>query len=151
MTSSNETNSGGNDSDERRARPDRAAVDTEAAARQDQVHADAQALRESARRVDASLPANGEAATDPRAAAMQDQIRADHDRLQESARRVDASVSPEVRDTPVQPMNHAPRASDDNSQAIRNVDAAHENAEAAREGARRVHESLPHGTDRDRR
>ena len=151
MASSNHTNSDGNGSDQRRAPPDRAAVDTEAAAKQDQVHADAQALRESARRVEASLPAHGEAATDPRAAAMQDQIKADHDLLQESARRVEQSVSAEVRDTPVQPMNHPARASDDNSQAIRNVDAAHENAEAAREGARRVNESLAHGTDRDRR
>ena len=140
MTSSNDDNRGGNDGDRRRIDP---AVDVDAAAVQDQVRADAEALRASARRVEASVPANGEAATDPDAAAIQDQIRADHDELQESARRVEASVSAEVRNTPVQPAGDGPRATEDTTQARRNVDAAHANAEAAREGARRVDDSLP--------
>lgn len=77
------------------ANPDNAATDPAAAAKQDQVRADHDALQESARRVEASAPANvrdpREAATDTAAAAKQDQTRADHDALQESARRVEAS------------------------------------------------------------
>lgn len=85
--------------------PRAAEVDPRAAATQDQVRADHAALEESARRVQSSVPANGEAATDRDAAAKQDQVKADHDRLEESARRVESSVPPEVRDTPVQPAN----------------------------------------------
>jgi hypothetical protein len=144
MTSTNRSDRGDNGGDERRTAP---AVDVEGAAVQDQVKADADALRASARRVDASLPANGEAATDPAAAAIQDQIREDHDALQEQARRVEASVSEQVRSTPVQPAGSEPPASEDTTAARRNSDAAHANAEAAREGARRVDDSLSKRSD----
>lgn len=141
MTSSNHSNSGGNGGDTRRARPDNR--DPNGAAVQDQVKADAEVLRESVRRVEAAVPANGEAATDPNAAAIQDQVRADHDELQAQARRIEASVPASVRDTPVQ---RADTATEDATQARRNVDAAHENAEAARAGARRVEQSLANGS-----
>jgi citrate synthase len=90
--------------------PDNAATDPRAAATQEQVHADHDALQESARRVEASVPDNvrdaNQAATDSAAAATQDQVKADHDALQESARRVEASVPADVRDTPVQPAEN---------------------------------------------
>ena len=77
--------------------PDNAATDVRAKAQQDQVRADHDALQESARRVEASVPSNDQPATDPVAAARQDQVRADHDRLEESARRVDATAPNSVR------------------------------------------------------
>ena len=76
-----------------------------------------------------------QAATDPVAAARQEQVRADHDALQESERRVDASVSQEVRDRPVHSASDGP--SEDATEAKRNSEAAHENAEAARRSADR--------------
>ena len=82
-----------------------AATDPRAAAQQEQVKADHDALVDSARRVEASVPSNQQPATDARAAAKQDQVKADHDALVDSARRVEASVPAEVRDTPVQPAN----------------------------------------------
>jgi hypothetical protein len=151
MTSSNHSNSGGSGGDTERVNPDNAATDTDAAAVQDQIKADAQALRESARRVEASLPEDGEAATDPNAAAIQDEVRASHDELEEQARRVEASVPAAVRDTPVQPANTGTTASEDTTQARRNVEEAHEHAEAARAGAQRVKDSLPNGSNGDDR
>ena len=84
--------------------PDHAATDPRAAAQQDQIKRDHDALEESRRRVESSTP-DGGAATDPRAAALQDRTHADHDRIQESARRVESSVSQDVRDTPVPPSH----------------------------------------------
>lgn len=125
--------------------PNNAATDPRAAAQQDQVKADHDALQEQARRVDASVPPDGRAATDPDAAARQDQVKADHDRMQEQTRRVEASVPSDVRDTPIQAANLGNAANDDN---VRNADHARDNADAARESARRVEESVE---DRDRR
>ena len=82
--------------------PNNAATDPRAAASQDQVKRDHDALADSARRVESSA---SQSTTDPDAAAKQDRLKADHDRLQELARRVEASVPAEVRDTPVQPVN----------------------------------------------
>jgi hypothetical protein len=97
MTNPNDRTDRDNTADVHRANPDHAAVDPKSAAVQDQVKADHDALQESARRVESSVPSNmsdpRNAATDPRAAAIQDQVKADHDALQESARRVDASVN----------------------------------------------------------
>jgi hypothetical protein len=87
----------------RHANPDNAAVDPKAAAQQDQVRADHDALEESARRVESSVPDDNRPATDRNAAAIQDQVKRDHDALEESARRIDASVPSDVRDTPIQP------------------------------------------------
>jgi hypothetical protein len=95
MTSPNDRNGSGSTGDVRHADPDNAATDRNAAAAQDQVKQDHDVLEESARRVESSVPSNGEAATDREAAARQDQVKADHDRLQDSARRVEASVSPD--------------------------------------------------------
>ncbi|HYR29025.1 MAG TPA: hypothetical protein VEU30_11210 [Thermoanaerobaculia bacterium] len=96
-----------------RSNPDNAATDPRAAAVQDQVKRDHDALEESARRVESSVSSTGGAVTDPAAAAKQDRVREDHDRLEESARRVEASVPPEVRDRPVQPANIGTQVSDE--------------------------------------
>jgi hypothetical protein len=138
-----------NDNNQRHANPDNAAVDPRAAAQQDQVRADHDALEEQARRVEASVPSSGQAATDPDAAAAQDRVKADHDRMEAQTRRVEASVPSDVRDTPVQAANLG-NATEDTAQSRRNVDAARDNANAARESARRVEESAP-DVDRDRR
>ena len=87
----------------RTADPDSATTDPRNAAIQEQVRADHDSLKESSRRVEASVRDDGGAATDREAAAKQDRVRADHDRLEESARRVEASVPSDVRNTPVQP------------------------------------------------
>ncbi len=71
--------------------PNNAATDPNAAAQQDQIKRDKEALQEQARRVDESLPSGREAATDPNAAAVQDQVKRDHDALEESRRRVEES------------------------------------------------------------
>lgn len=76
--------------------------DPHAAAQQDRVKADHDAIQESARRVDASVAGTGGVSEDARAAAQQDRVRDDTEALQESARRVDASVSSDVRNTPIQ-------------------------------------------------
>ncbi|MDQ3281562.1 MAG: hypothetical protein M3Q69_09125 [Acidobacteriota bacterium] len=149
MANSNDANNSG---DVRRHNPENAATDPNAAAQQNQVKADRAALEEQARRVDASTPANGEAATDPDAAATQDRVRADHDRMQAQAARVEASVPADVRDTPIEAANlGGRRATEDDTQSIRNVDAARDNADAARESARRVQDSVPEGQDRGER
>ncbi|MEA2488912.1 MAG: hypothetical protein QOH21_704 [Acidobacteriota bacterium] len=135
----NDRNEGGRTGEVRHADPDNAAVDPRAAAQQEQVREDHDALEESARRVESSVPSNGEAATDREAAATQDRVKADHDRMQESARRVEASVPADVRDTPVQAANLGTGS-----------DTAHANAEVARESARRVEDSV-RDEDRDRR
>ncbi|HEX7153006.1 MAG TPA: hypothetical protein VF618_16080 [Thermoanaerobaculia bacterium] len=132
----------GNDRDDiHHTNPDHAATDPRAAAQQDQVKADHDALAEQARRVEASVPDNvtdpRRAATDPEAAATQDRVKADHDRMAESARRVEASVPADVRDTPIQAANLG-TASEDEAQSRRNVDSARANADAARESARRT-------------
>ena len=145
----NDRSNGGNTGDVRRHDPNNAVTDRDAAAQQDQVKADRNALEEQARRVEASTPNNGPA-TDPDAAAAQDRVKADHDRLEAQTRRVEASVPADVRDTPIQRANLGNDATEDNSQSIRNVDAARDNANAARESARRVAESAP-DADRDRR
>ena len=117
--------------------PNNAAVDPSAAAQQNQVKADHDALQESARRVQSSVSSDvrdtpvqpaeraqrgrsaatehvnpDRAAPDPRAAATQDQTKADHDQLEESARRVDASVPASVRNTPVQPVKSGTNRAD---------------------------------------
>lgn len=152
MTSSNNQNDRGNTGDVRHVNPDNAATDPNAAAQQDQVKADKNALQEQARRVEASVPGNTldprHAATDPGAAAAQDRVKADHDQLEDSARRVEASVPAEVRDTPVQPANLGTHATEDTAQSTRNADAARDNAEASRQSARRVQDSVD---DRNRR
>ena len=145
----NVSDNGGRIGEVRHANPDNAAVDPRAAAQQDQVRADHDALEEQARRVESSVPSSGEAATDPDAAAAQDRVKADHDRMQDQARRVEASVPAGVRDTPVQAANLS-NATEDTAQSRRNVDAAHDNANAARESAQRVQDSVP-DADRDRR
>ena len=124
--------------------PNNAAVDPQAAARQNQVKADHDALQESARRVNSSVPSDvrdtpvqpvgrsggsssssasrvdpDRAATDPQAAATQDQIRGDHDRLEESARRVDASVPASVRNTPIRPNEPSERGTTGSSGTTR--------------------------------
>ena len=124
--------------------PNNAAVDPKAAARQDQVKADHDALQESARRVNSSVSSDvretpvqpigrdaggssgsagrvdpDRAATDPQAAATQDQIREDHDRLEESARRVDASVPASVRNTPIRHTEPADRGTTGSSGGTR--------------------------------
>lgn len=104
MTGSNNPNdrsNSGSTGEVRQHDPNNAATDPNAAAQQDQVKADRDALQEQARRVEASVPSSGEAATDRDAAAAQDRVKADHDRIQESARRVEASVPADVRDTPI--------------------------------------------------
>jgi hypothetical protein len=91
-----------------RANPENAAVDPHAAAQQEQVKADRDALRDTARRLESTPTEQGsEPATDPAAAAKQDQVRADTAAIEESARRVQSSVSAEVRDTPIQPASEA--------------------------------------------
>lgn len=147
MTNRNDAN----DANVRQHNPDNAATDPNAAAQQNQVKADHDALQEQARRVEASVPANGEAATDPDAAAAQDQVHADHDRMEAQTRRVEASVPADVRDTPIERANLGNQATEDNSQSIRNVDAARDNADAARDSARRVQDSAPEGLDTGRR
>ncbi len=154
----NNPNDGRNTGGVHRVNPDNAATDPRAAAQQDQVRADHDALQEQARRVEASVPGGtgftegaadpGHAATDPGAAAVQDRVKADHDRMQESARRVEASVPADVRDTPIQAANLGTQATEDTGQLNRNVDTARENAVASRESARRVQDSVD---DRDRR
>ena len=122
MTTPNNSNDRG---EVRRANPDNAATDPNAAAKQDQVKRDHDALEASARRVDASVPGQ-QAATDPDAAAKQDQIKRDHDALEASARRVDASV---------------PTATDRNVAAKQDqVKRDHDALEAS---ARRVEASVP--------
>lgn len=154
-----------------RANPHDAAVDAVAAAQQDQVKADHDALQESARRVDASVSedvrntpiqaahragSDGDlgknvAATDAAAVAKQEQVKADHDALEESARRVEASVTSDVRNRPIQPAGESLNASDDDEAASRNADQARENADAARASARRVEESAPGNRNRSGR
>jgi hypothetical protein len=127
--------SGNNRDGVRRADPNQAEVDPQAAAAQDRVKADHAALEQSARRVDSSVSSDvretpvgqdneGQrfdsrpagtgndlrtspqgAEIDPAAATRQDQVRADHDAMQESARRVAASVPDSVRDNPVRQAN----------------------------------------------
>jgi hypothetical protein len=144
----NDRSNGGNTGDVRHHHdPDNAATDPRAAAQQEQVKADKNALEEQARRVEASVPNDtrdpGAAATDPDAAAAQDRVKADHDRMQDHARRVEASVPADVRDTPIQASDAAGNATEDTSESRRKVDAAHANAEAARESAQRVQDSVP--------
>jgi hypothetical protein len=81
------------------------------------------------------MTTRNETSVDPNAAAKQDQVKRDHDALEASARRVESSVPSQVRDTPVQPMS----ATDTGDGA----EEAHENANAARESARRVQNSAP--------
>lgn len=143
--------SSNNDDRSNTADPRNAATDPRGAAIQEQVRADHDALEQSQRRVEASVSADvrntpvqhqdtgadrgmGTAATDASAAAKQDQVHADHDALQESARRVRASVPADVRNTPVQAPDR--NANDANT--------AHDNAQAARESARRVEQSVEH-------
>lgn len=144
MTTPSNPNERGTEGEVRQANPDNAATDRNAAAKQDQVRRDHDALEESVRRVEASVPSNQQAATDPAAAAKQDQVRADHDRLQESARRVENSVSADVRDTPVQPAdNYVDDGRGNAGSAREHADSARANADAARESARRVENSVP--------
>lgn len=104
------------------ANPNNAATDPRAAAQQDEVKRNHDALEAQKERVDASVPHGGrEAATDRDAAAVQDQVRRDHDRLEQSARRVESSVNRDSEDP----------------EARRKVDEAHRNAEAARDSANR--------------
>lgn len=152
----NDRGNGGNSGDVRHVNPDNAATDPRAAAQQEEVRANHDALQEQARRVEASVPSGDlrdpqQAATDPDAAAAQDRVKADHDAMQAQSRRVEASVPADVRDTPVQPSNLGRQATEDNAASIRNVDEARDNADAARESARRVQDSVPEGQDRDRR
>jgi hypothetical protein len=156
--SSNNPNDGGRTEDVNRVNPDNAATDPRAAAQQDQVKADHDALQEQARRVEASVPGGTggtadqrHAATDPDAAAAQDRVKADHDRMQESARRVEASVPADVRDTPIQAANLGNQATEDIGQSSRNADAARDNADASRESARRVQDSVSDRDDRGSR
>lgn len=139
MTSSNNDNRNDNRNDTgvRQHNPENAATDPVAAAQQDQVKRDHDALAAQAARVDASVPANGEAATDPDAAARQDQVKADHDRMAEASRRIEASVPADVRDNPVPPSNLGVNATEDTTQSRQNVDNARANADAARDSARR--------------
>lgn len=148
--------------DVHRADPRDAATDPNAAAQQDRMKADHDALEESSRRVAASVPSEVRdrpieasnldrrddagtaervetrpAATDLDAAAQQDRIKADHDRMEASARRVEASVPAEVRDTPIGSGAGNTQASEDNSDASRNAENARKNADAAREADRR--------------
>lgn len=118
------------------ADPDHAATDPRAAANQEQIRADHEALEESSRRVQATAR-EGHLTTDPAAAAAQDRVRADHDALQESARRVESSVSAEVRDTPVQPAHFA-RATENTAELESNAREARDNADALRESAREL-------------
>lgn len=140
--------SGGPEGEVRRPNPDNAATDPNAAAQQDRMRADHDALQESARRVDASAP-NGGAAIDREAADTQDRVHAEHDRMQESARRVEASVPADVRDTPIQAANLGTTPTEDNSQAVRDSNSARDNADAARQSAREVQQSVPHEADRN--
>lgn len=123
------------------ADPAHAATDPRAAAQQEQVKADHDALEESARRVESSAGGSnarvGDAATDPAAARKQEQVKADHEALAASARRVEASVSPEVRDRPIEhtDLNAAGRSTGD-------ADEARRNADIARDSARRVEASV---------
>jgi hypothetical protein len=150
MANSNDANSG-NTGDVRRHNPDNAATDPNAAAQQEQVKADHDALQAQAARVEASVPRNNQPATDPDAAATQDRVKADHDRMQAQSARIEASVPADVRDTPIERANLGNTASEDTAQSTRNVDAARDNADAARESARRVQDSVPDPQDRDRR
>ena len=174
MTSGNDQNGGsnsGNSGGVRHADPQQAAVDAGAAAQQDQVKADRDALQESAQRVDSSIPAgvrdtpvaqgNAGGAVDSAAAALQDQVRADHDALQASARRVESSVSADVRDTPIQRADQGIGSGDENRGSdVRNTDTppAAVDADAAalqdrvkadhdvlQDSARRVAASVPAG------
>jgi hypothetical protein len=109
MTSSNNRNDGGSTGDVRRVNPDNAATDPNAAAQQDQVKADHDALQESARRVESSVsadvrdtpvqPANlGTTATDDNAQSIRnvDDARRNADAARDSARRVEQSVPEEL-------------------------------------------------------
>jgi hypothetical protein len=149
MTSPNDSDAGRRSGEIRPVDPENAATDPRAAAQQDQIKADHEALQQSARRVESSVQgsARDTAATDPAAAALQDRTKADHDRLQESARRVESSVPADVRDTPIQPAN----TTIDEAQLERDLDAARRHADEVREAARRLHESVPEERDRDRR
>lgn len=153
--------SGANTGDVRHPSPKPAASAPVDSASQDQVRADHDALQESARRVEASVPASvretpvqpaasagsgadqvrnadpAKAAVDRVAAARQDQVRADHDALEESARRVESSVPADVRDNPVRHSGETSRSSDDNTQATRDSKTARENADAARESMKK--------------
>lgn len=131
--------------DQRHADPHDAATDPRAAAKQDQVRRDHDALQESARRVEASVSSSVRdtpvRSSDLVTSAQQEQMREDHDVLQESARRVAASVPANVRDTPVQPANLA-SASERSDDERRDTGEARANADAARASARRVQDSL---------
>jgi len=72
---------------------------------------------------------------------VQDNTRA----IREEARRVEASVPAEVRNTPVQASGVAAagQGTEDNSQAVRNMQEVRENTRANAEQARRVEATTP--------
>lgn len=125
-----------------------ATTDPAGVAVQEQVRADHDALQEQAARVAATVPASVRntpiQSSDVAAEAIQEQVKADRDALQDQADRIAATVPASVRNTPIE---RAVSPVED-TEARRNGDAAHANAEAAREGARRVQAST---NDRDRR
>jgi hypothetical protein len=95
------------------------------AASQDQVKRDHDALEESARRVEASVPSNQQPATDSRNAAKQDQVRADHDALADSARRVESSASQPTTDPDAAAKQDRVRADHDRlEESARRVEAS---------------------------
>jgi hypothetical protein len=109
MTSSNDQNNrGGSTGEVRRVNPDNAATDPSAAAQQNQVKADHDALQEQARRVESSVPPDvrdtpvqranpGTDATEDtgRPVRNADAARDNADAARESARRVQDSVAGE--------------------------------------------------------
>ena len=135
MANANDRSNTGKTGEVRHADPNNAATDPRAAAQQDQIKADHDALQRSAERTNApSTPATDpraaakqdqvravhdamqrsatrsdsrdmQPATDASAAAKQDRVKADHDALQASAQRVKSSVPADVRNTPVQPSD----------------------------------------------
>ena len=72
---------------------------------------------------------------------VQDNTRA----IQESSRRVEASVPADVRDTPIQASGVAAagQGTEDNTQALRNMQEVRENTRANAEQARRVEATTP--------
>ena len=133
---------------------------TQAVRNQQEVQENTRVNRESARRVEASAPADvrnrpiqasgagtaGEGSEDTaRAVRNQQEIQENTRAANEQARRVAASVPPEIRNTPIQAAGvGAPgMGGEDNTQAVRNMQEVRENTRANAEQARRVEASTP--------
>lgn len=133
---------------------------TQAVRNMQEVQDNTRANAESARRVEASVPAAvrdtpiqasgvgtaGQGSEDTAEASRRQQEVHDSARASaEQARRVAASVSPEVANTPIQASGvGAPgQGGEDNTQAVRNMQAVQDNTRANAEASRRIEATTP--------